>query len=206
MIFKTLQAGETIQLHHPMAGAAPLDLHSKLRVIKLNPDEVELFRQVSQQKAALADKAAAYSATKLRDELELAKLAVAEQTTPEGLEDCLVTVAKLAGMAETPAIAKAVEREAYAAIQPELARLDAQLIPFCDRLIAEVRVGLDKAMAKFNVGGLLDFIEDQHLGQLAGYVSDRVAASHALLDAWQAKAKQQGAQAFLADDRQLSGV
>ncbi len=201
MITKPLQAGETIELRHPHSGASPLDLHSKLRLVKLTAEEVELFRQVSQQKADLSAKAAAYSATKLRDELELAKLAVAEQTTPEGLEDCLATVAKLAGMAETPAIAKAVEREAYAAIQPELTRLDAQLIPVCDRLIAEVRVGLDKAMAKFNVGGLLDFIEDQHLGQLASYIADRVAASHGLLDQWTEKAAQQGAQAFLADDR-----
>ena len=38
--------------------------------------------------------------------------------------------------------------------------------------IAEMRAGLEKAAAKFNVGGLLDFIEDQHLGQLASYVGD----------------------------------
>jgi hypothetical protein len=104
-------------------------------------------------------------------------------------------------MAETPAIAKAVEREAHAAIQPELARLDATLIPICERLITEVRVGLDKATAKFNVGGLLDFIEDQHLGQLASYVGDRIAASHAVLDAWVTKAASEGAEAFLRDDR-----
>ncbi|MEI6819118.1 MAG: hypothetical protein WCL19_05905, partial [Verrucomicrobiota bacterium] len=58
--------------------------------------------------------------------------------------------------------------------------------------------------AKFNVGGLLDFIEDQHLGQLASYVADRIAASHALLDSWQLKAASQGAEAFLADDRGLN--
>lgn len=199
-----LQAGQTVELKHPFAGAQPLDLHSKLKQIKMLPDELELFRQVSQQKSELSAKAAAYSATKLRDELELAKLAVAEQTTPEGLEACLATVAKLAGMAETPAIAKAVEREAHAAIQPELSRLDAQLIPIADRLIAEVRVGLEKATAKLNFHGLADWIEDQHLGQLASYVSDRVAASHSLLDAWAIKARSDGAQAFVADDRQAT--
>ena len=201
MIIKPLQAGESIELRHPFAGAAPLDLHSKLCVIKLNPEELELFRQVSQQKADLSAKAAAYSATKLRDELDTAKAAIAaDEVTDEALEN----VARLAALATDPAVARAVEREAHAAIQPELTRLDAQLIPVCDRVIAEVRVGLDKAMAKFNVGGLLDFIEDQHLGQLASYVNDRVAASHALLDAWQAKAAQQGAQSFLADDRKAT--
>ena len=201
MTITPLLSGQTVELRHPHGGAAPLDLHSKLRVVKMLPEELELFRQVSTAKAELSAKAAAYSATKLRDELELAKQAVAEQTTPEGLEACLATVAKLAGMAETPAIAKAVEREANLAIQPELARLDAQLVPVAERLIADVRSGLEKASARFNVGGLLDFIEDQHLGQLASYVSDRITASHNLLDAWQAKAAQQGAQAFLADDR-----
>ena len=201
MIIKPLQAGEIIHLQHPLGGPAPLDLHSKLRVVKMLPEELELFRQVSQQKAALSARAAAYSATKLRDELELAKLAVAEQTTPEGLEACLATVAKLAGMAETPAIAKAVEREANLAIQPELARLDSQLIPCCDRLIAEVKSGLEKATAKFNVGGLLDFIEDQHLGQLASYTGDRITASHNLLDSWQLMAASEGAEAFLRDHR-----
>ena len=204
MIIKPLLSGETIELRHPYGGAAPLDLHSKLRVIKMSTDELELFREVSKQKAELSAKAAQYSATKLRDELELAKLAVAEQTTPEGLEACLATVAKLAGMAETPAIAKAVEREAHAAIQPELARLDALLIPVAERLIDEVRVGLEKAAAKFNIGGLLDFIEDQHISQLASYISDRIAASHALLDAWQLKSASQGSQAFLADDRKAT--
>ena len=201
MIVKPLAAGEVIHLQHKLAGAEPLDLTTKLRQIKLTSDETALYAQVSQQKAELSAKAAAYSATKLRDELELAKQDVAAQTTPEGLEAALATVAKLAGMAETPAIAKAVEREAHAAIQPELARLDSTLIPICERLITEVRVGLDKAAAKFNVGGLLDFIEDQHLGQLASYVGDRIAASHALLDAWTAKAASEGAKAFLRDDR-----
>lgn len=201
MTIKPLQAGESIELRHPLAGAAPLDLHSKLRVIKLNPEELELFRQVSQQKADLSAKAAAYSATKLRDELDTAKAAIAaDEVTDEALEN----VARLAALATDPAVARAVEREAHAAIQPELTRLDAQLIPICDRLIAEVRVGLEKATAKFNVGGLLDFIEDQHLGQLASYVSDRISASHALLDAWQVKAASQGAQAFLADDRKAT--
>ena len=201
MTIKPLQAGEVVHLQHPHGGAAPLDLHSKLRQVKLTTEELELFRQVSTAKAELSAKAAAYSATKLRDELELAKQDVAAQTTPEGLEACLATVAKLAGMAETPAIAKAVEREAHAAIQPELSRLDQQLIPLAEKLIAEVRVGLDKAAAKFNVGGLLDFIEDQHLGQLASYVSDRVAASHAMLNSWQLMAASQGAEAFLRDHR-----
>lgn len=198
MIIKPLQAGETIELRHPLAGAAPLDLHSKLRLTKLTPDELELFRQVSTAKAELSAKAAQFSATKLRDELDLAKAAIAEdEVTDEALEN----VARLAALATDPAVARAVEREAHAAIEPELARLDAQLIPTCDRLIGEVRRDLEKAVAKFNVGGLLDFIEDQHLSQLASYVSDRVVASHALLDAWQLKAASQGAQAFLADDR-----
>jgi hypothetical protein len=201
MIVKPLQAGETIELRHPLGGAAPLDLTTKLRQIKLTSDEAALYTQVSTAKAELSARAAAYSATKLRDELELAKQDVAAQTTPEGLEAALATVAKLAGMAETPAIAKAVEREAHAAILPELARLDSTLIPICEKLITEVRVGLEKATAKFNVGGLLDFIEDQHMAQLASYVGDRITASHALLDAWQLKAASQGAQAFLADDR-----
>jgi len=201
MIIKPLQAGETIELRHPFGGASPLDLDSKLRVIKLSVDEVDLFREVSTAKADLNAKAAQYSATKLRDELDAAKAAIAEaEVTDEALEN----VARLAALATDPAVAKAVEREAHAAIQPELARLDATLIPICERLIAEVRVGLEKAIAKFNVGGLLDFIEDQHLGQLASYVSDRVAASHALLDAWQLKAASQGAQAFLADDRKAT--
>ena len=165
------------------------------------PEELELFRQVSQQKAELSAKAAQFSATKLRDELDLAKAAIAEaEVTDEALDN----IARLAALATDPIVAREVERQAHAAIQPELTRLDAQLIPVCDRLIAEVRVGLDKAMAKFNVGGLLDFIEDQHLGQLASYVSDRVAASHALLDQWQLKAASQGAEAFLKDDRQAT--
>ena len=198
MTIKPLQAGETIELRHPHGGAAPLDLHSKLRQVKLTTEELELFRQVSQQKADLSAKAAQFSATKLRDELDTAKAAIAaDEVTDEALEN----VARLAALATDPAVAREVERQAHAAIQPELTRLDAQLIPVCDRLIAEVRVGLDKAAAKFNVGSLLDFIEDQHLGQLASYVSDRVAASHSLLDAWQLKAASQGAEAFLKDDR-----
>lgn len=197
----SLQAGETIELRHPHGGAAPLNLTAKLRQIKMTAYEATLYTQVLTAKAELSAKAAAYSATKLNDELQIAKQAVAEQTTTEGLEATLEAVARLASMAETPAIARAVEREAYAAIQPELNRLDQQLIPLCDRLIAEVRIGLEKATAKFNVGGLLEFIEDQHLGQLASYVSDRVAASHALLDAWQLKARSDGAEAFLRDDR-----
>jgi hypothetical protein len=198
MIVKPLQAGETIELRHPLGGAAPLDLTTKLRLVKLTAEEVELFRQVSQQKAELSAKAAAYSATKLRDELDEAKAAIAaDEVTDAALEN----VARLAALATDPAVARAVEREANAAIQPELARLDATLIPICKRLITEVRVGLEKAAAKFNVGGLLDFIEDQHLGQLASYVGDRIKASHDLLDAWQLKAASQGAQSFLADDR-----
>ena len=201
MTIKPLQAGEVVHLQHPHGGAAPLDLHSKLRVVKMLPEELELFRQVSQQKAELSAKAAQFSATKLRDELDLAKAAIAEaEVTDEALDN----IARLAALATDPIVAREVERQAHAAIQPELTRLDAQLIPVCDRLIAEVRVGLDKAMAKFNVGGLLDFIEDQHLGQLASYVSDRVAASHALLDQWQLKAASQGAEAFLKDDRQAT--
>jgi hypothetical protein len=193
-----LQAGATIELRHPLGGASPLDLHSKLRQVKLTAEEAELYRQVSQQKADLSAKAAQFSATKLRDELDLAKAAIAaDEVTDEALEN----VARLAALATDPAVARAVEREAHAAIQPELSRLDQQLIPLAERLIAEVRVGLDKATAKFNVGGLLDFIEDQHLGQLASYVSDRIAASHALLDSWTAKAASQGAEAFLRDDR-----
>lgn len=167
----------------------------------MTTEEIDLYRQVKKEKSELSEKAAAYSATKLRDELELAKKAVAEQTTAEGLEAALAEVAKVAGMAETPAIAKAVEREAYAAIQPQLKALDSQLIPVADRLIAEVRIGLEKALAKYNVGSLLDFIADEHLGQLASYVSDRVAASHSLLDAWALMARSDGAEAFLADDR-----
>ena len=198
MIVKPLQAGEQISLFHPMAGAAPLDLHSKLRVTKMSTEELELFRQVSTAKAELSAKAAAYSATKLRDELDAAKAAIAaDEVTDEALEN----IARLAALATDPAVARAVEREAHAAIQPELARLDAQLIPLAERLIAEVRAGLEKATAKFNIGGLLDFIEDQHLGQLASYVSDRVAASHALLDAWQLSARSEGSEAFLRDQR-----
>jgi multidrug efflux pump subunit AcrA (membrane-fusion protein) len=198
MIVKPLQGGETIELRHPLGGASPLDLTTKLRQIKLTAEEAALYTQVSQQKAELSSKAAAYSATKLRDELDEAKAAIAaDEVTDEKLEN----VARLAALATDPAVAKAVEREAHAAIQPELARLDATLIPICERLITEVRVGLDKAAAKFNVGGLLDFIEDQHLGQLASYVGDRIAASHALLDAWTAKAASEGAEAFLRDDR-----
>ena len=201
MIIKPLQAGETIQLRHPHAGAQPLDLHSKLRVIKLTTEEIDLFRQVSQQKAELSAKAAAYSATKLRDELDAAKAAIAaDEVTDEALEN----VARLAALATDPAVAREVERQAHAAIQPELARLDQQLIPLAERLIAEVRAGLERATAKLNFHGLADWIEDVHLAQVASYCHDRVEASHALLDAWQAKAKQQGAQAFLADDRKAT--
>ena len=198
MIIKPLLAGETIHLRHPLAGPSPLDLHSKLRQVKLTSEEAELYTQVLTAKAELSAKAAAFSATKLREELELAKAAIAaEEVTDESLEN----IARLAALATDPAVARAVEHEAYAAVMPELARLDTQLIPLCERLIAEVRIGLEKATAKFNVGGLLEFIEDQHLGQLASYVGDRVAASHALLDAWQLKARSDGAEAFLRDDR-----
>ena len=194
----SLQAGETIELKHPLAGAAPLDLTAKLRQVKLTSEEAELYTQVLTAKAELSAKAAAFSATKLRDELELAKAAIAaEEVTNESLEN----IARLTALASDPAVARAVEHEAYAAIQPELNRLDQQLIPLCYRLITEVKNGLQKATAKFNVGGLLEFIEDQHLGQLASYVGDRVAASHALLDAWQLKARSAGAEAFLRDDR-----
>jgi hypothetical protein len=193
-----LSAGQTVELRHPLGGAAALDLTSKLRQIKLTAEEVELFRQVSTAKAELSAKAAAYSATKLRDELDAAKAAIAaDEVTDEALEN----VARLTALAHDPKIAREVEAQAHQAIRPQLARLDATLIPICERLITEVRVGLDKAAAKFNVGGLLDFIEDQHLGQLASYVGDRIAASHALLDAWTAKAASEGAEAFLRDDR-----
>ena len=201
MIIKPLQAGETIELRHPLGGAAPLDLTSKLRLVKLTSDEVELFREVSTAKAELSAKAAQFSSTKLRDELEAAKAAIAEaEVTDEALEN----VARLAALATDPAVARAVEREAHAAIMPELARLDSQLIPCCDRLIAEVKSGLEKATAKFNVGGLLDFIADEQLGQIASYVADRVAASHNLLDAWDHKARAVGAEAFLKDDRKAT--
>jgi hypothetical protein len=200
MTIKPLTAGETIELRHPHAGASPLDLTAKLRQIKLTSEEAELYRQVSQQKLELSAKAAAFSASKLRNELEEAKAAIAaDEVTDEALEN----IARLAALASDPAVARAVEREADAAIQPELGRLDQQLIQLCDRLIAEVRGGLEKATLKFNVGGLLEFIEDQHLGQLASYASDRVAASHALLDAWQLKARSAGAEAFLRDQRMV---
>jgi hypothetical protein len=196
----SLQAGETIELRHPHGGASPLDLTAKLRQIKLTSEEAELYRQVAQQKLELSAKAAAFSASKLRNELEEAKAAIAaDEVTDEALEN----IARLAALATDPAVAKAVEHEADAAIQPELGRLDQQLIQLCDRLIAEVRIGLEKATLKFNVGGLLEFIEDQHLGQLASYVSDRVAASHELLDAWQLKARSAGAEAFLRDQRMV---
>jgi len=198
MIVKPLAAGEVIHLQHKLAGAEPLDLTTKLRQIKLTSDETALYAQVSQQKAELSAKAAAYSATKLRDELDAAKAAIAaDEVTDEALEN----VARLTALAHDPKIAREVEAQAHEAIRPQLARLDAQLQPIALRLITEVRVGLDKAAAKFNVGGLLDFIEDQHLGQLASYVGDRIAASHALLDAWATKAESQGAEAFLRDDR-----
>jgi len=193
-----LAAGETIELRHPLGGASPLDLTAKLRQIPLTKDEAALYTQVSTAKAELSAKAAAYSATKLRDELDAAKAAIAaDEVTDEALEN----VARLTALAHDPKIAREVEAQAHSAIQPQLARLDAQLQPIALRLITEVRVGLDKATAKFNVGGLLDFIEDQHLAQLASYVGDRIAASHALLDSWTTKAESQGAEAFLRDDR-----
>jgi hypothetical protein len=201
MTIKPLTAGETIELRHPHAGASPLDLTAKLRQIKLTSEEAEHYRQVLTAKAELSAKAAAYSATKLNDELQIAKQAVAEQTTTEGLEATLEAVARLASMAETPAIARAVEREAYAAIQPELNRLDQQLVPLCDRLIAEVRTGLEKASAKLNFHGLADWIEDEKLNQVFSYCNDRMLASHALLDQWASMAANQGAQAFLRDLR-----
>jgi hypothetical protein len=198
MILKPLLSGQTIELRHPFGGASPLDLTAKLRLVKLTTEEVDLFRQVSQQKADLSAKAAQFSATKLRDELDAAKAAIAEsEVTDEALEN----VARLAALATDPLVAKAVEREAFAAIEPALAKLDGSLQQICDRLINEVRIGLDKATAKFAVGDFLNYIEDEHMGQLAAFVADRIAASHALLDAWTAKAAQQGAQAFLQDDR-----
>jgi hypothetical protein len=198
MYIKPLQAGETIELRHPLAGAEPLDLTAKLRLVKLTAEEAALYAQVSTAKAELSAKAAAYSATKLRDELDAAKAAIAaDEVTDEALEN----VARLTALAHDPKIAREVEVQAHEATRPQLARLDATLIPICERLITEVRVNLDKATAKFNVGGLLDFIEDQHMGQLASYVGDRIAASHALLDAWTAKAASEGAEAFLRDDR-----
>ena len=201
MIIKPLLSGETLELRHPYGGAAPLDLHSKLRVIKMSTDELELFREVSKQKAELSAKAAAYSATKLRDELEAAKAAIAAD---EVTDDALSEVARLAALATDPLVAKAVEREAHAAIQPELARLDSQLIPVAERLIAEVRTGLKKATEKLNFHGLADWIEDAQIAQVASYCHDRIAASHALLDAWQLKSASQGSQAFLADDRKAT--
>jgi len=98
-------------------------------------------------------------------------------------------------------IAKAVEHEADAAIQPELGRLDQQLIPVCERLIDEVRVGLQKASTKLNFHGLADWIEDEKLNQVFSYCNDRMLASHALLDQWASMAANQGAQAFLRDLR-----
>ena len=198
MIVKPLQAGETIELRHPLGGAAPLDLTTKLRQIKLTSDEAALYTQVSTAKAELSARAAAYSATKLRDELDAAKAAIAaDEVTDEALEN----VARLTALAHDPKIAREVEAQAHEAIRPQLARLDAELQPIALRLIAEVRVGLEKANAKFNVGGLLDFIEDQHLGQLASYVGDRIKASHDLLDSWQLMAASQGAESFLRDQR-----
>lgn len=198
MIIKPLLSGETIELRHPYGGPSPLDLVSKLRQAKLTTEEVELFRTVSTAKAELSAKAAAYSATKLRDELELAKAAIAEaEVTDEALEN----VARLAALATDPAVARAVEREAHSAIAPQLAQLDQKLVPLAERLIEEVRVGLEKATKHLSFQQLGDWIEDDKINQVASYCHDRVAASHALLDAWQAKAAQQGAQAFLADDR-----
>ena len=198
MIIKPLLAGETIHLRHSMAGASPLDLHSKLRQVKLTSEEAELYTQVLTAKAELSAKAAAYSATKLNDELQLAKAAIAaDEVTDEALEN----VARLAALATDPAVARAVEQQAHEAIQPELNKLDQQLIPLCDRLIAEVRIGLEKASAKLNFHGLADWIEDVHLNQVFSYCNDRMLASHAKLDAWQLKARSDGAEAFLRDDR-----
>ena len=204
MKISPLLSGQTVELRHPHGGAAALDIHSKLRQVKMTSDELELYHSISKQKAEILARAEAYSATHLRDRLELAKQDVAEQTTVEGFESSIAEVAKIAAMCETPAIVQAVEREAHAAIMPELARLDSELIPACDRLIAEVKSGLEKATAKFNVGGLLDFIADEQLGQIASYVADRVAASHNLLDAWEHKARAVGAEAFLKDDRKAT--
>ena len=198
MIIKPLNAGEIIELKHPLAGAAPLNLTEKLRKVKLTSEEAELYTQVLTAKAELSAKAAAFSATKLRDELELAKAAIAaEEVTNESLEN----IARLTALASDPAVARAVEHEAYAAIQPELNRLDAQLIPLCERLIAEVRVGLEKASAKLNFHGLADWIEDVHLNQVFSYCNDRLLASHALLDQWASMAANHGGEAFLRDFR-----
>ena len=165
------------------------------------PEELELFRQVSQQKAELSAKAAAYSATKLRDELDLAKAAIAEaEVTDEALEN----IARLAALATDPIVAREVERQCFDAIEPELNRLDQQLIPISLRVIEEVRVGLKNATKHLSFQQLGDWIADDQLNQVASYCQDRVLASHALLDQWTEKAKQQGATAFLADDRKAT--
>ncbi len=201
MILKPLLAGETIELRHPLGGASPLDLHSKLRLVKMTTEEVDLFRNVSQQKADLSAKAAQFSATKLRDELDAAKAAIAEaEVTDEALEN----VARLAALATDPIVAREVERQCFAAIEPELGRLDASLQHICNRLIDEVRVGLEKATKHLSFQQLGDWISDDKLDQVASYCQDRVVASYALLDQWSEKSKQQGAQAFLQDDRKAT--
>ena len=85
--------------------------------------------------------------------------------------------------------------------QPELNRLDAQLIPLCERLIAEVRVGLEKASVKLSFHCFAEWIEDEHLNQVFSYCNDRLLASHALLDQWASMAANHGGEAFLRDFR-----
>jgi hypothetical protein len=66
-------------LHHPLAGPEPLSSHERLRKIKLSNTEIELVREVSAAIDKLTSQAAAYGATKLRDELEAAKREIAEK-------------------------------------------------------------------------------------------------------------------------------
>ncbi len=199
MIIKPLAAGVTLELRHPLAGAEPLDLISKLRETPLKPQELALYREVVEKKAQLSAKAAAYSAAKLRDELEAAKTAIDEHgATTEAMEE----LARVTALASDPAVARAVETQVSAAIQPELGRLDSQLIFMADRLVGEVRKGLEAATSKLDFHSLGAWIEDIHLLQVASYCQDRVAASHALLDSWQVQARSMGAEALLRDKHQ----
>jgi hypothetical protein len=196
MQLQSLHQGQTIALHHPLAGPQPLDLHERLRRIKLTDAEAELVREVSAAINKLNSQAAAYGASKLRDELEAAKREIAENITEEALEN----IARLTSLAENAQIAKAVEREAHDAVRPSIEAQDARLIPIADRLIAEVRNDLERAAAKFSLQPLAAFVADSHLGQIAAYVEDRIEATKRFLDGWNEKARACGALAFLCDD------
>ena len=196
MQLQSLHQGQTIALHHPLAGPQSLDLHDRLRKIKLTDAEAELVREVSAAIDKLNSQAAAYGASKLRDELEAAKREVAENVTEEALEN----IARLTGLAENPQIAKAVEREAHDAVRPSIEAADAQLIPLCDRLIAEVRNDLERAAAKFSLQPLSAFVADEQLGQIAAYVEDRISATKRFLDGLNDKARACGAMALIRDD------